>query len=105
MSLTLQVSTTCLLGARHQARPAPSLQMPPSRKHRPPCLHTNSYNVVQGKRGEEFQESERAQGAREGFLGEVSFARGLEGYVSFQLLLIKEESKVDPGKGGRDRNR
>lgn len=73
--------------------------MPQSNKHGPLCTHTNSYKVAQGRRGEEFQENESAKGTKEGFLGEVPFTLGLEGYVSFWLLLIKEESRVDPGKG------
>lgn len=29
----------------------------------------------------------------------MPFVLGLEGYDSFQLVLITEESRVDPGKG------
>lgn len=44
-------------------RLAPSLKMPQPSKHRPLCKHTNSYKVVQARRAEESQESERAEGA------------------------------------------
>lgn len=37
-----------------------------------PSMHTNSYSMVQGRREEEAQESERAEAAQEGFPGEVS---------------------------------
>lgn len=88
-------------GVSHVPAPAgwKRLALAQARKQRCPCTHTDSYQVVQGRRGQESQESVRARGTKEGFLGQVPFASGLEEYVSFQLLLIKEELRVDLGKG------
>lgn len=96
-TLVLQLSVICLLGAGFCAELAPSLTIPQSGTD-PPCTPTRSNNRVQGRKREEYPESERAGRAQGSFPAKVPFAWGFD-EVSFQLGLPKGESKVDPREG------